>query len=52
MHVDYKTLKNIFFIFAINENQSGTGVYCDFHNRHHVRGCSESALRPHVIMMD
>ena len=25
MHVDYKTLKYIFFIFAINENQSGTG---------------------------
>ena len=24
MHVDYKTLKYIFFIFAINENQSGT----------------------------
>ena len=25
MHVDYKTFKYIFFIFAINENQSGTG---------------------------
>ena len=25
MHVDYKTLKYIFFIFAINENQRGTG---------------------------
>ena len=24
MHVDYKTLKYIFFVFAINENQSGT----------------------------
>ena len=25
MHVDYKTLKYVFVIFAINENQSGTG---------------------------
>ena len=25
MHVDYKTLKYIFFIFVINEKKSGTG---------------------------
>ena len=25
MHVDDKTSKYIFFIFAINENQNGTG---------------------------
>ena len=25
MHMDNKTLKYIFFIFVINENQSGTG---------------------------
>ena len=25
MHVDYKTLKYIFFIFVINEKQSGAG---------------------------
>ena len=25
MHVDYTTLKYIFFIFVINEKQSGTG---------------------------